>query len=279
MEFDNVINKLHMFKRLKEEVNEEIQVNLEKMEMDELEKFEFMHKLKKLDIIIDNVIAELIKKDEHTASIDKEELVHKFERKNEKVEISDNDIKQYIPIREEKKNEKSVSIKEDTSTKDKEDKNEMKSSIEMAYKRIEDLEKLLNERKLIEKEELFGNMKNVHSREEREEMLKKRNITSESFTPKAKEQSDPEMEKTVAMGKDEFYKEITESLDKKKKEEVNIDHTMFMDKAEIEKHTKPKQEVDILETSMPTEDDEYYDIYNEEKSTGILEKFKDLIGK
>ncbi|MGL5575566.1 MAG: hypothetical protein ACRDCW_08505 [Sarcina sp.] len=287
MGIDNVINKLYMFKRLKDEVNNEIEINLDKMEMDEIEKFELMHKIKKLDLIIDNVIKELErdekkeeqKKQEHIASIDKEELVNKF--KKEEV-LSDIDIKQYVPIREEKRSENKNSIKmeKEIISEDKKENNEIKSSIELAYKRIEDLEKLLNERKLIEKEEIFGNMKNVHSKEEREEMLKKRHIISESFTPKAKEQSDPEMDKTVAMGKEEFYKEINESLEIEKKpqvEQVNIDHTMLMDKTEIEKQSKTNEE--NYEIDKEQNEDEYYDIYDEEKSSGILEKFKDLLGK
>ena len=289
MDFDNIINKLYMFKRLKSEVNSEIENNLDKVEIDELEKFEFMHKVKKLDLIINNVIAELkeYKEEEHSVEIDKEEIVNKFKVKEKEEETLkenelDEDIKQYTKIREQKKNEEKeiVTIKKEI-IEEKKETDQMKSSIEMAYKRIEDLEKLLNERRFIDKKELFGEMKDIHSKEEREAMLKKRDIISESFTPKAKEQSDPTMEKTVAMSKDEFYKEINQSLEDEKKEsrkeqikkidktEFNIDYTVLMDKEEIEQHSIKNEDIE----------DEYYDIYNEEKSSGILEKFKGFLGK
>lgn len=280
MDFDNIINKLYMFKRLKSEVNSEIENNLDKVEIDELEKFEFMHKVKKLDLIINNVIAELkeYKEEEHSVEINKEEILNKFKIKEKEETLKENeldeDIKHYTKIREQKKvkEKEIVNIKKEI-VEEKKETDQMKSSIEMAYKRIEDLEKLLNERRFIDKKELFGEMKDIHSKEEREAMLKKRDIISESFTPKAKEQSDPTMEKTVAMSKDEFYKEINQSLEEGKKEsrkeqtEFNIDYTVLMDKEEIEQH------------SIKNEDIEYYDIYNEEKSSGILEKFKGLLGK
>ena len=280
MDFDNIINKLYMFKRLKSEVNSEIENNLDKVEIDELEKFEFMHKVKKLDLIINNVIAELkeYKEEEHSVEINKEKILNKFKIKEKEETLKENeldeDIKHYTKIREQKKvkEKEIVNIKKEI-VEEKKETDQMKSSIEMAYKRIEDLEKLLNERRFIDKKELFGEMKDIHSKEEREAMLKKRDIISESFTPKAKEQSDPTMEKTVAMSKDEFYKEINQSLEEGKKEsrkeqtKFNIDYTVLMDKEEIEQH------------SIKNEDIEYYDIYNEEKSSGILEKFKGLLGK
>lgn len=280
MDFDNIISKLYMFKRLKAEVNSEIENNLDKVKIDELEKFEFMHKVKKLDLIINNVIAELkeYKEEEHSVKIDKEEIVNKFKAQEKEEDTlkeneSDEDIKQYTKIREQKKaKEKEIVTIKKEIVEEKKETDQMKSSIEMAYKRIEDLEKLLNERRFIDKKELFGEMKDIHSREEREAMLKKRDIISESFTPKAKGQSDPTMEKTVAMSKDEFYKEINQSLAGEKKEEkkeFNIDHTVLMDKEDIEKHSIKNEDID----------DEYYDIYNEEKSAGILEKFKELLGK
>ena len=282
MDFDNIINKLYMFKRLKSEVNSEIENNLDKVEIDELEKFEFMHKVKKLDLIINNVIAELkeYKEEEHSVEINKEEILNKFKIKEKEETLKENeldeDIKHYTKIREQKKvkEKEIVNIKKEI-VEEKKETDQMKSSIEMAYKRIEDLEKLLNERRFIDKKELFGEMKDIHSKEEREAMLKKRDIISESFTPKAKEQSDPTMEKTVAMSKDEFYKEINQSLEEGKKEsrkeqtEFNIDYTVLMDKEEIEQHSIKNEDIE----------DEYYDIYNEEKSSGILEKFKGLLGK
>ncbi|MGL4762217.1 MAG: hypothetical protein ACRCWG_12275 [Sarcina sp.] len=283
MGINNAINKLYMLKKLKKEVNEDIKKNLDKMNMDEIEKFEFMHKIDKLDLIIEGVIEEIEKsnREEKVADINKEEIISIFKPKekikeNDIEDLADSDTKKYIPTRLETKKK---SIEKEEGTKVKAD--EMKSSIEMAYKRIEDLEKLINQRKLIEKEELFGNMKDIHSREERADMLKKRHIISESFTPKAKEQSDPEMQKTVAMSKEEFYKEVNDLAIEEniEKTPINMDHTMMMDKSDLEGKYNSNVHNEGKKNSSKEEASEYYDIYNEEKSSGIIEKFKDFLGK
>ncbi|WP_297523028.1 hypothetical protein [uncultured Clostridium sp.] len=284
MGIDNAINKLYMLKELKAEVNNDIKNNLNKMNIDQIEKFELIHKIDKLDLIIDGILVELEETEikEKYDSIDKEEIVNIFNPKEERKKmnigiISDSDTKKYIPKRLDVKEEESIKQEVTVNNDD-----EVKSSIEMAYKRIEDLEKIINERKLIEKEELFGNMKDVHSKEERDEMLKKRNIVSQSFTPKSKAQSDPEMDKTVAMSKDEFYQELSNSLgDEKKKDikkKIDINHTVLMDKID-ESAYSGTQEVKEEKEIEELKDDEYYDIYNEEKSGSIIDKFKDFLGK
>lgn len=223
MDLEKILSRVYSIQALKEEVNDDIRKNEANINIDKLEFFDFMHKVEKLDLMINALIDEIKtqNEDRHKAQIDKEDILSAFNLDNlhskakdiHKEEIKEDDkeeedIKCYV-IGESKEDKKKELSKEEI---DDDVKIRPASSIEEAYKRIAKLESLMNERRFIERDEELSHMKDIHSKEEREEMLGKRKIIAQTFTPKARKQSDPEMDKTVAMSKDEFYRHINNEV-------------------------------------------------------------------
>lgn len=302
MDLENILSRIYDIKKVKEEVNNNIKDNVSKINADKLEIFDFIHKLEKIDLMIDSLIDEIKmeKEEENKAQVDKNEFLSAFNLKRNKEEEqeyideskNEDDIKCYN-IGDKKDNLK-ICVEED-------DEEKSTNSIEEAYKRIAKLEKLMDKRRLIERDEELSHMKDIHSKEERDEMLGKRKIIVETFTPKSKEQSEPGMDKTVAMSKEEFYKEIDNStqgskliesekssLNKKSDEHsksslVNMDYTAVIDMDQTAildfDHTQYENNHSDEKNDEKNDDEDEYDIYNEEKGSGIFDKVKDFLGK
>ena len=256
MNLNKILLDAKMMKELKKDINEDIKNNLDKIHADKLEVFDFMHKVDRLDLMIDRLLDDVKKMGSHnnTATIHNDMREYKIKRKEVDTNIhknkNENSITKLYNVEKticEKDKKVSINTSKDDETH--------KKDINAAYARIAKLEEVINERRLIEKEEEIIKMKDVHTMEERAEMLEKKHIKAESFTPKAKLQSDQTMDKTVAMSREEFYKELDSSMG----------NNSSLKDSEINK--------------VEEDDEEFYNIYEEEKSGSLLDKFKEFMSK
>lgn len=268
MSLDKILSDAYMIKDLKKEINEDIKKNLDKINIDKLALFDFIHKVDRLDIMIEMLLDDVKKaKGLKTTEYDnnkisnqediKEYTIKRTSEKLDKQPVNMNEqVKVYKKTKDVNEFDKAGKIE---SIKNDEHNQTHKKAIEDAYDRIAKLEKIMSERNIFRKEEDIQKMKDFHTAEEREEMLEKKHIKAESFTPKAKVQSDPTMDKTVAMSREEFYRELDNSMGS---------GTSFESKTEI-----------LDNINYDEDEEEYYDAYEEEKGNGLLGKFKDFIGK
>ena len=267
MNLNKILLDAKMMKELKKDINEDIKNNLDKIHADKLEIFDFMHKVDRLDLMIDRLLDDVKTMQSHnsTASTHNDMREYKIRRKDVDTKIHQSNkengvTKLYNVEKSISKNDEKISINtvkdEDTHKKD----------INAAYARIAKLEAVINERRNIEKEEEIIKMKDIHTMEERAEMLEKKHIKAESFTPKAKVQSDQTMDKTVAMSREEFYRELDNSLG-----DGGAGDLKDSAKGNIEKKADIVNEIEA--------EDEFYNIYEEEKSGSLLDKFKEFMGK
>lgn len=230
MQLEKILDKLYRIKNLKQDINRDIKENRKNINMDKLEFFDFIHKVEKLDLMINDLIDEVNKNNSEISSEnyekeeknknDEKKIIKKFNidnTKNEdiksisiqtpininldKIDIDTNDIdtKEYKIGNNKNENMNECEISDKPT-----------NSIEEAYKRIAKLENLMNQRRFIEKNEETNHMKDIHSKEERDTMLEKRKIVAQTFTSRARENKD-DMDHTVAMSKEEFYNELNKS--------------------------------------------------------------------
>ncbi|MGL4741930.1 MAG: hypothetical protein ACRC41_14225 [Sarcina sp.] len=261
---DSIKNKFEILRKVKLEIDEVIKENINNFDMDELEKFEFIHKVDKMDVILNSIEKELNKDEsifknyvDENENNQKEIYIDEIDNEQETYDLSPEKTtiieRQFIDnVLEDNREE---AFEQDSKIEN------FESTLNDTNKKIEYLEKLLEEKRFIEEKDLELYMKEIHLKEERDAMLRKRQIVAQSFTPKSREQSDSSIEKTIAMSKEEFYDKIdgskTEILDipiEIKSESSNINNSDY----------------------CFSED---YDVYEEEKNNSILDKFKDLLGK
>lgn len=278
---NDIKRKIDVLRDVKKEIDIIIKNNMENLDIDELERFEFIHKIEKMDVILNSIERDLDLDDQgkinrefyenkdtkqdisiYDSGVDDEENKFIYEEDNEDEENNFN-LQRTTIIENEFIEDPNYLEDVESNQKDKKIEN-FETTLNDTNKKLEYLEKLLEEKRFIEEKDLELYMKEIHLKEEREAMLRKRQIVAQSFTPKSREQSDSTIEKTIAMSKEEFYDKIdgskTEILD------IPID---------VKPQEAKTQNIDESEYCFS----EDYDIYEEEKNNSILDKFKDLLGK
>ncbi|MGL4991567.1 MAG: hypothetical protein ACRCYC_06240 [Paraclostridium sp.] len=288
MNKNNIKKKIAILRDVKRDIDIVIRDNKKNLNMDELEWFEFVHKLDKMDVILNSMEKDLNLDDEDKSSKSSSSL-----EKSNDVICNENNIddgnfnlqrttiiedeyldqdgysnvsNNYIDQNESSNVGNNYMDQDDYSNVDNNEEvkiENFESSLNDTNKKIEYLEKLLEEKRFIEEKDLELYMKEIHLKEEREAMLRKRQIVAQSFTPKSKEQSDSTIDKTIAMSKEEFY----DKIDGSKTEILDIP-------IEIQEE-RPAQNIDESDYCFS----EDYDLYEEEKNNSIIDKFKDLLGK